>query len=173
MTKTLLLVVGLLFALASPAAAADVSFDRAGVAMSVGERVTLTSKVTNPGGEPSGPVLAHLNVVSLTSSVYVDPEDWSSERSQVIEDLGPGESQTLSWPIQAVDVGSFAVYVVLLPDSGANAGRGPLVVSPPVHLDVAGKRTLDAGGALPVVLVVPVLLGLGAGAIRYRNAKNR
>ena len=171
--KTLLLVVGLLFALASPAAAADVSFDRAGVAMSVGERVTLTSKVTNPGGEPSGQVLAHLNIVSLTSSVYVDPEDWSSERSQVIEDLGPGESQTLSWPIQAVDVGSFAVYVVLLPDSGANAGRGPLVVSPPVHLDVAGKRTLDAGGALPVVLVVPVLLGLGAGAIRYRHAKNR
>ena len=167
--KTFLFVVGLLFALASPAAAAEVSFDRAAVAMSVGERVTLASKISNPGTEPSGQVLAHLNVVSLTSSVYVDPEDWSSERSQVIEDLAPGESQTLSWPIQAVDVGSFAVYVVLLPD----AGRGPLVVSPPVHLDVAGKRTLDAGGALPVVLVVPVLLGLGTGAIRYRLARNR
>ncbi|MEU5260933.1 hypothetical protein [Amycolatopsis sp. NPDC021455] len=169
MTKTLLLVVGLLFALASPAAAADVGFDRAAVAMSVGERVTLTSKVGNPGAGPSGQILAHLNVVSLTDSVYVDPEDWSSERSQVIEDLGPGETRTLSWSIQAVDVGSFAVYVVLIPD----AGRGPLVVSPPVHLDVAGKRTLDAGGALPVVLVVPVLLGLGAGAIRYRQARNR
>jgi len=173
MTKTLFLVVGLLFALASPAAAADVSFDRPAVAMSVGERVTLASRITNPGSEPSGRVLAHLNVVSLTDSVYVDPEDWSSERSQVIEDLGPGESQTLSWPVQAVDVGSFAVYVVLLPDGASNAGRGPLVVSPPVHLDVAGKRTLDAGGALPVVLVVPVLLGLGVGAIRYRQAKNR
>jgi hypothetical protein len=169
MTKTLLLVVGLLFALASPAAAAEVSFDRAAVAMSVGERVTLASSVTNPRTEPSGQVLAHLNVVSLTDSVYVDPEDWSSERSQVIEDLGPGESRTLSWPIQAVDVGSFAVYVVLIPDGG----RGPLTVSPPVHLDVAGKRTLDAGGALPVVLVVPVLLGLGAGAIRYRLTRNR
>jgi hypothetical protein len=169
MTKTLLLVVGLLFALAAPAAAADVSFDRAAVAMSVGERVTLSSKIGNPGDGPSGPILAHLNVVSLTDDVYVDPEDWSSDRSQVIEDLGPGETRTLSWPIQAVDVGSFAVYVVLLPD----AGRGPLTVSPPVHLDVAGKRTLDAGGALPVVLVVPVLLGLGAGAIRYRQARNR
>ena len=169
MTKTLLLVVGLLFALASPAAAADVSFDRPAVAMSVGERVTLSSKVGNPGAGPSGQILAHLNVVSLTDSVYVDPEDWSSERSQVIEDLGPGETRTLSWPIQAVDAGTFAVYVVLLPDTG----RGPLVVSPPVHLDVAGKRTLDAGGALPVVLVVPVLLGLGAGAIRYRQARNR
>ncbi|RSM48257.1 hypothetical protein DMA12_07150 [Amycolatopsis balhimycina DSM 5908] len=173
MKKTLLLVVGLLFALASPAAAADVSFDRPGVAMAVGERVTLSSKVTNPGAEPSGQVLAHLNVVSLTDGVYVDPEDWSSERSQVIENIGPGESQTLSWPIQAVNVGSFAVYVVLLPDAKSTAGRGPLVVSPPVHLDVAGKQTLNAGGALPVVLVVPVLLGLGAGAVRYRHARNR
>jgi hypothetical protein len=60
------------------------------------------------------------------------------------------------------------VYVVLLPDGPGSAGKGPLWVSPPVHVEVAGRQTLSAGGALPVVLGVPVLIGLAAGTARLR-----
>jgi hypothetical protein len=168
MTKTLLLVAWLLFALASPAAAADVSFDRAAVAMSVGERVTLSSKIGNPGAEPSGQILAHLNVVSLTDSVYVDPEDWSSERTLQVPPLPAGASTTLSWELQAVNAGSFAVYVVVLPDGSASTGADAPVVSPLLHVEVAGRRTLNAEGALPVVLGVPIVLGLLAVGARRR-----
>ncbi|SDW35943.1 hypothetical protein SAMN05421504_101372 [Amycolatopsis xylanica] len=146
----------------------DVTFDRPNAAISVGERITLTSTVTNSGQEPTPLRLAHLNIVSLTPSVYVDPEDWSSDRTQEIEPLEPGESVKLTWPIQAVSAGTFDVYTVLLPTS-----PGPLTVSPAVRVDVAGRRALDAGGALPVVLAVPLALGLGAGAFRYRLRKNR
>jgi len=45
-------------------------------------------------------------------------------------------------------------------------------VSPPVHLTVAGRKTLSAGGALPVAVAVPVLLGpaLAVTRIRLRRA---
>lgn len=160
--RILLLALGLLFLLAAPASAAEVTFDRPAAAMGVGQRVTLLTRITNPGTEPTGPFVAHLDVVSLTPDVTVDPEDWSSERSQDVDALEPGETRELSWPIQAVAAGTFDAYVVLV-------GHGPvLVTATPAHLEVAGRRELGAGGALPVVLIVPALLGLGAAAMRYR-----
>jgi len=163
--RTLLLAVGLLFLLAAPASAAEVTFDRPATAMGVGQRVTLITRITNPGTEPTGPFVAHLDVVSLTPDVTVDPEDWSSERSQDVDTLEPGETRDLSWPIQAVAAGTFDAYVVLAPA----VGHGPvLVTATPAHLEVAGRRELGAGGALPVVVIMPLLLGLGAVAMRYR-----
>ncbi|MDT7726009.1 MAG: hypothetical protein QOI21_2585 [Actinomycetota bacterium] len=167
--KTLMVLTGLLLLLAAPAAAADITFDKTRIDAVVGQRFTLETRISNPGAEPAEAVLAHLNLASLTSDVYVDPEDWSSERSQQVDELEPGETTTLTWDVQAVTVGSFSVYAVLLP----SAGRGPLVVSPPVQLAVAARQTLSAGGALPIVLVVPVLLGLGAAAVRYRARRTR
>jgi hypothetical protein len=146
----------------------SVSWDREQVATQIGDHFTIRSRVFNKTGELTGTLLAHLNVASLTSDVYVDPEDWSSARTQTLEPLAAGSSHTLTWPIQAVNAGSFDVYVVLLPDGPGSAGKGPLWVSPPVHVEVAGRQTLSAGGALPVVLGVPILIGLAAGATRWR-----
>jgi hypothetical protein len=167
--RTFLLCAGLLLLLASPAAAADITFDRTSAGVAVGERVTLSTRITNPGADPTTAFVAHLDIVSLTPDVTVDPEDWSSERSQDVEALEPGGATTLSWPIQAVAAGSFDAYVVLAPTGDRAPGAGPLLVTTaPVHVEVAGRRALDAGGALPVVLAMPVLLGLGAAAMRYR-----
>jgi hypothetical protein len=47
--------------------------------------------------------------------------------------------------------------------------RGPLAVSPPVRATVAGRRVLTSGGALPVAVAVPVLLGLATAVVRYRR----
>jgi hypothetical protein len=179
--KRLLSVLGTALALAggtsmAAAAAIDgaaqgqvtVTWDQAHVTTRVGDRFIVRSRIVNSAAGSTGVMLAHLNVASLTSDVYVDPEDWSSARTQALEPLAAGSAQSLTWPIQAVNVGSFDVYVVLLPDGPGSAGKGPLWVSPPVHVEVAGRQTLSAGGALPVVLGVPVLIGLAAGTARLR-----
>jgi hypothetical protein len=144
----------MILALAAP----SVTFDQSDVAVAVGEKFTLRSQVT----AGSAPTLAHLNVASLTTDVYVDPEDWSSHRTQVV---AAGSTTTLAWEIQAVNVGQFDIYVVLLPQTGT----GPLVVSAPVHVVVTARETINAGGSLPVVILTPLLLGALALTIRLRR----
>jgi hypothetical protein len=138
----------------------------------LGERFTITTEITNTGTESTGTVLAHLNVASITGSVYVDPEDWSADRSQELE-LQPGETRSLAWEVQAVNSGSFAAYVVVLPFGNTASAAENLVVSPLVKLEVAPRSTLNAGGALPVVLGVPALLGLITAASRLRLRSRR
>ncbi len=133
----------------------------------LGDRFTLETKVRNTGNAGSGPLLAHLNVASLESSVYVDPEDWSADRSQELS-LEPGESRTLSWKLQAVNSGRFAAYVVVLPSGGRDAAIDEPVVTPVVSLDVSARSNVSAAGALPVVLGTPILLGVTAIALRSR-----
>jgi hypothetical protein len=151
-----------------PARTVQVTVGQSRVSAAVGDRFTVRSRISNSDAAPSGPLIAHLNVASLTRDVYVDPEDWSSSRSRDLAPLAPGGSTTLSWEIQAVNAGSFDVYVVLLPAGPAPTGASPLVASPPVHVMVAARQTLTAGGSLPVAIVVPVLLGLSGFAARYR-----
>ena len=165
------LLVGLLACTPTPAMAAPiivtVTMKPTQVTTVLGERFTLETEVTNTGTAPSGVLLAHLNVASIEGSVYVDPEDWSADRSQELE-LQPGETRRLSWEVQAVNSGSFAAYVVVLPFGNTTAAAASLVVSPLVKVEVAPRSTLNAGGTLPVVLLVPVLLGIITGAARLR-----
>ena len=133
-----------------------------------GEKVSFESTVRNTGDRPLPELIAHLNILSSDPDVYVDPEDWSSERTVELPRLRPGGTRSLSWDLQAVNAGRFAVYVVVLPKDPAAAGKTPLVVSPPMQVDVAGRRTLNVGGALPVVVATPVLLGLLAVNARRR-----
>lgn len=136
---------------------------------SVGQHLDYRMSLVNGAGSATGQLLAHLNIASVTGSAYVDPEDWSAERSRFLPALAPGATTTLTWDVQAVSPGTFALYVVVLP-AGAGASTGqPLVVSTPTRVEVAERRTLNAGGALPVAIAVPVLLGLVALAGRARN----
>lgn len=136
----------------------------------LGERFTLQAELVNPGSTATGRLIAHLNVASLTDTVYVDPEDWAHDRSVVVDNLPPGGRTSTTWELQAVNAGTFDAYLVVLPAPlGAPAGPGvPLVASPPVHLAIAERSTISAGGTLPVVLVVPALLASGALATRLR-----
>ena len=145
----------------------DIVVDPTQVETVLGDRFTITTDVRNTGSTDSGPLLAHLNVASLQPDVYVDPEDWSSARSQELS-LQPGESRTLSWELQAVNSGRFAAYVVVLPASKtADEPKDP-VVTPLARLDVARRSTLNAGGVLPVIVGVPLILALTAVAARFR-----
>jgi hypothetical protein len=136
------------------------------VAVAVGDRLGIEARIVNTGDQTSEPLVAHLNVATLDSSVYVDLEDWTAGPTQEVEPLEPGGSATLRWVIQAVNVGRFDVYVVVVPRGGAS--QAPLTASPPELVRVAGRRTVSAGGALPVALLVPLLVGAAAVATRWR-----
>jgi uncharacterized membrane protein len=138
----------------------------------LGDRFLITTEVKNAGSAPTGEILAHLNVASIAGDVYVDPEDWSSNRSQQLS-LKPGESRKLTWEIQAVNSGRFAAYVVVVPFGGSVDGNEAPKVSEMVTVDVAQRSTLTAGGALPVVIVVPVLIGLAAAAALFRLRRRK
>jgi hypothetical protein len=155
----------------APAGAAPVTVtvapDQSRVSTVLGDRFILKTEVVNTGSTPTGTVLAHLNVASVQGDVYVDPEDWSPARSQELS-LQPGEGRTLSWDIQAVNSGTFAAYVVVLPFGEAVAGTEELVVSPLVKLDVAPRLTVSVGIALPVVVLIPLVLGVVAAVTLIR-----
>lgn len=142
-------------------ASMEVTLDQSRITTSVGRIVTIESRIVNRTGKPSGRMLAHVNVAGADGT-YVDLEDWSADVTKPVEPLQPDESTTITWDLQAVNAGSFHVYVVLLPEESQP------VASSSVRVSVGEKRTLNAGGALPVAIAVPALLGLGAAAVRYR-----
>ena len=71
--------------------------------------------------------------------------------------LAPGEAHDVRWELTPIAGGTFAVYVVALPES---AGRvaGPVASSDAIPVDVTEVRTLNAGGALPVSILIPLIL---------------
>jgi hypothetical protein len=172
----IMLLAGVLSGLPVPALAdplnVDVGVDPPVVSTVLGDHFEITTEIKNASNAPTGEILAHLNVASIEGSVYVDPEDWSSERSQQLS-LKPGERRELSWEIQAVNSGRFAAYVVVVPFGSSVKGTEVLKISPLVKVDVAQRTTLTAGGALPVVLLVPLLIGVAGGAAVFRVRRRR
>ena len=165
-------IVALAVIAAAPAAAQttngiQVTVDQPRITAVIGDRITIRAHVTNPGSMASDPLIAHLNVASLTGT-YVDLEDWTAAPTQHVNPLDAHATTALSWDIQAVNAGRFDVYVVVLPNGPTSSGTGPAVASSPVQVTVAGKRTLNAGGSLPVVIAVPLLLGGVALGARLR-----
>jgi hypothetical protein len=67
--------------------------------------------------------------------------------------------------VQAVNSGELTVYVSVLPRHGA----GTVVTSAPLRVSVGQRRTLNAGGVLPLTLGIPAAIGLlGLGTRRRR-----
>jgi hypothetical protein len=174
-----LLLAGVVLALAvpmipAPAAAAalvEVTLDQNSRAAQLGDVITVRARIANVGTTTTDPLIADLNVTSVTTSVYVDLEDWSVSRTHELPALPPGASTALSYELQAVNAGRFNVYVVLLSNGAESDQTAALAVSPPVHLTVAARRTLSADGALPVVVAVPVLLGVILAIARVRRRR--
>ena len=125
---------------------------RARVSIRIGEDFRFTTAISNRGAAPLEGLVAHLDVVSHDPCVYVDPEDWSSERTRYLPRVAPGASLEIPWNVKAVNAGRFAVYVVVL-------GDGPPLAGPALDARVAERRTMDAGGVLPLAVGLPALLG--------------
>jgi hypothetical protein len=158
----------LVAALAAPAshAAVTVMPDREQTSIRLGDRFSFNSRVTNTGPATLSHLVAHLNVVSLRDGVYVDPEDWSPERTQYLAPLAPGDSVDLRWSVTAVNSGRFAVYVAILPAGASSTPRAGLAIGPGIDLRVAERRTLNSGGVVPLALGIPALLALAMVGLR-------
>ncbi|MDQ2984773.1 MAG: hypothetical protein M3R70_12770 [Actinomycetota bacterium] len=168
------LLVGLLAALvlaggaqATSRSRVGVTVDRTELSTKLGHKLSFRSTITNHGSTSASGLVAHLNVLSLRTGVYVDPEDWSSKRTRFLDTIPAGGSTALTWKLEAVNAGSLGVYVAVLPESGAGAP----VTSPTVHVRVAERKTLNSGGILPLALGVPALLGALALGLRLRRRR--
>jgi hypothetical protein len=155
----------LLGAIVAPAAQAVVlvTAKPARIVTKLGHRVTVTSTIVNDGPRATG-YIAHLNVLSLAPGVYVDPEDWSSHRTRYLPAIPAHGRLTLRWRISAVNAGSIGVYVTVLRRDGGTPATSRIV-----RIAIADRRTLDAGGILPLVLGLPAALALLALAVRLRR----
>ncbi len=138
---------------ATSSPAVSVTLDRSFAHPNLGQTFDFTSTVRNNLDSAQRPLVVHLNVLSLDDSVYVDPEDWSSNRTRYVT-APPGQEIDVHWTLKAVNGGSFIVYVAVL----SHEGSGPIAVSQPLHVRVAERRTLNPGGVLPVVVAVPGVL---------------
>jgi uncharacterized membrane protein len=168
MTTTRALWVSLLCLLvAAPVSAAgspaEVSLSRTEVSTRLGESFSFDSEIRNTGTRPLSGIVASLNVVGLSSGIYVDPEDWSEDRTKFLSPLAPGESTSVGWNVKAVTGGRAAIYVVVLP------GDAEPAVSPEMTVDIADTKDLNSGGVLPLALGVPAFLGAMALLVRRRR----
>ncbi|MBY9075247.1 hypothetical protein K1X13_10500 [Nocardioides sp. WL0053] len=150
-----------------PAApAVEVRLDQDAATAGPGERISFESTVTNASELARTGLVAHLSILTTDPDVYVDPEDWSAQRTQYVDELAPGASTTLTWDVQAVTSGPLVLFV-----SVTGEAAGPVASSGPLDLTVGGQREVDSGQVLGLVLWTPagVLALLGATLVRRRR----
>jgi hypothetical protein len=158
----------LVLLIAAPAAGAAVSIDHTRISTKLGHKFVFHSTVSNAGSAPLRDAIAHLNILSLRRGVYVDPEDWSSNRTRYLGTISPGGSRTVTWKMQAVNAGTFGVYVATVSGRG---GKAAPVTSPTLTLSVTERKTLNSGGIVPLALGIPAGLALLALGVRFRRAR--
>jgi uncharacterized membrane protein len=151
------------------AAPAEVSLSRQEVSTRLGDSFAFTSRIENRGTTALDGLVAHLNVVGLSSGIYVDPEDWSEERTKSVSPLGPGESTEVDWDVTAVTGGEAAIYVVALRRD--EPGREELAISPAMDVRIAESKDLNTDGVLPLTLAVPAVIAVAAFGVRRRRAR--
>jgi hypothetical protein len=143
-----------------------VTVDRTSISTSLGHKFSVRSRIANDSRNAVSGLVAHLNVLSLRPDVYLDPEDWSSHRTRYLPAIPAGGSVTVNWKMQAVNAGSIAVFVAVLPQSG---GSRPPATGPTVHISIARHRTLNSGGILPLALGIPALIAALSLGVRLRR----
>lgn len=147
-------------------AAVSVALDRTVHTAGPGEKFSFESTVRNIGDQPLTGLIAHVSILSSDPDIYVDPEDWSPQRTQFLDELSTHEDVPLTWDVQAVTSGPLIIYVAVTePDAGRVA------VSAPLQVTVQGRRVVNSDGVLRLAMGVPaaVLLLLGLAGLRRRR----
>jgi hypothetical protein len=146
-----------------------VSLSRTSVSVGIGDSFSFTSTITNRGSAPVSGLVAHLNVLSFTHGVYVDPEDWSSNRTRYLGPISPGQSTTVDWTVKAVNGGDFGIYVAVLGTPASGASPAEPTISPALVAHVTEQRNVNPQGVLPLALGVPALIAGAMGVARLRR----
>ena len=79
-------------------------------------------------------------------------------RGALPHDLGPGQSASLDWRVNAILDGDYMVYMVAIPAPGSPEATSQPVASSGIHLTVTPYTKLNPGGVLPYAIGGPVLL---------------
>lgn len=126
--------------------------------------------VSNNGTQPSAPIIVAMNIINLDKEGdVVDPEDWSPQRTQYIDQLAPGESVALPWRVNAILDGDYIVYMVAMPQPADADATSQAVASKGIHLTVAAFTRLNPGGVLPYALAGPIVLSLALMVVNQRR----
>lgn len=133
-----------------------------------GDRIEFTTKVTNTGTAPSRPFNVSMNIVTIGKGDPVDPEDWSPERSQQIDPLGPGASARQMWAVDTILEGNYMIYMTVVPVPTGPDTTEQTVSSTGIHVTVNPVSRTNPGGVLPVAIGMPLLLLGIAWLIRRR-----
>ena len=135
-----------------------ITLDRGPVAVRLGTTFAFTSTLSAGAAadRPArGPPERRLARPRRRTSI---PEDWSTHRTRYLGPVAPGDSRSIRWSVKAVSSGPIAIYVTAVPAGGS----GPIAVGPPLHVQVADRRTLNSGGVVPLALAVPAAVALVA-----------
>ena len=127
--------------------------------------------VTNPGTETASNMVVALNIHNLSKGETIDPEDWSPERTQYIEEIEPGQSVPLKWTVYAVFRGKYLVYVTVVPKPAGPQATVHPVASSGINLTIQTATNVNPGGMLPVALGTTGGLSLGAFALRWTRRR--
>jgi hypothetical protein len=150
-----------------------VSIDMSAKTVQAGSTILYQTVLTNHGTTPSPALIVAMNIINLNKQGdVVDPEDWSPQRTQYRDGLAPGQSDTLSWRINAILDGDFMVYMVAIPSpAGADVTSQP-VASSGIHVTVTPFTKLNPGGVLPYAIGGPVVLAVII-LLVYRNRRRQ
>lgn len=138
-----------------------------------GEHIIYNTTVTNNGMETSAPICLAMNIVNLDAAGdIVDPEDWSPQRTQYIDGLAMGQSQTHAWRVNAILDGNYLIYMVAIPEPTGEEATSQPVASSGIHLIVTPFTKLNPGGVLPYAVGGPFVLIVGI-LMLYRIRRRR
>jgi hypothetical protein len=134
--------------------AVSVNFNQPDVQTTVGQRFRPISTIRNNGDKTLSGLVAHLDVLSVRPDVYVDPEDWSSQRTVYLDPLPAHGTVSVPWKVQVVNKGRLVVFVTVTRKNGravVDSGDG-------LRLSASARRTIDTNGVLPIVLGIPAVV---------------
>lgn len=153
----ILLVVGSLPVIASgqndpPGGALSVQIDKDSTSLVAGDWVEFSTVLQNDGPTPTSALVAHLNVAALQKGHYVDPEDWSPERTRYVASIPPGDSARLTWQVHALTEGGYAAFVTVVSPEKSFVP----IVSSTLSIHVEPDNILPMVEVVPVAVTVPV-----------------
>jgi len=157
----LILLIGLLLFVLAPVTGArnsptdatvSVQISKESAALAAAEWMEFDTVLRNNGATATPPLVVHLAIAALEKGRYVDPEDWSPQRTQYLPPLQPGESVRLPWRLLALNEGAFVTFVTVV----SAEESFPPAVSASLRLQVAPDDILPLKDVIPVAAVVPL-----------------
>jgi hypothetical protein len=149
----------------------EISIDRHHAIMPQGDSLIYKTVVTNNGATASPPLTLAMNIINLNAKGdVVDPEDWSPQRTQYVDQIPAGESSTMRWKINSIMDGDYMLYMVVIPKPNRPEATSVITTSAGIHLTIEPRVKLNPKGIVLYVVGTPLLLTVGM-VYLYRRRK--